>query len=168
MGLEEHREPKQAGIGVTIITVSDTRRGREDSGGGYLVEALEEAQHEVHWRTWVPDERLSIKEALAKALSMPEVEVVLFTGGTGLAPRDVTSQVLQDAFELAIPGFGELFRMLSYEEIGPATILSRASAGVILGRLICSLPGSPKALRLAMERILLPELHHLVNQIQGR
>ena len=168
MGLEQHQKPTQASVGFAVITVSDTRRGSDDGGGDYLVQAIEAANHELRWRTWVPDERFGIEAALAKALALPGVEIIVFTGGTGLAPRDVTTQVLQDAFEVPIPGFGELFRMLSYQAIGPATILSRACAGVIRSRIVCGLPGSPKALVLAMERILLPEAHHLVNQVQGR
>ncbi|MEZ6003251.1 MAG: molybdenum cofactor biosynthesis protein B [Planctomycetota bacterium] len=165
MGLVEHREGAPKQLGFAVITVSDTRRGAEDRGGAYLVESIEQAGHRVVHRGSVPDEPEAIAQALQQALQAPECQLVLFTGGTGLAPRDRTAEVLQAAFEAEIPGFGELFRMLSYQEIGPASMLSRACAGVVDRRVIVALPGSPAALRLAMERLLLPEAGHLVQQV---
>ena len=164
MGLEEHRKG-QARIGFGVVTVSDTRRGEADTGGAYLQGAIEEAGHRVVFRDWVRDERVAIRKALQDALGRPEVQMVLFTGGTGLATRDVTVQALEPGFEILVPGFGELFRMLSFQEIGAASMLSRAMAGVVGGRLVVLLPGSVKALELAMGRILLPEAQHLLNQL---
>jgi molybdenum cofactor biosynthesis protein B len=165
--LQEHREQGAGRLHFAVITVSDTRRGDQDTGGAYLVETLQAAGHKLALRAWVNDDAHAILEQARSAVQHPDVQVVLFTGGTGLAARDVTADVLAGFFETTIPGFGELFRQLSYQEIGPATILSRALAGVHSRKLICGLPGSPKALRLAMEKILLPECGHIVGQIQG-
>ncbi|MBL4771398.1 MAG: molybdenum cofactor biosynthesis protein MoaB [Planctomycetes bacterium] len=168
MGLQQHREQGQGrSLNFAVVTVSDTRRGDQDTGGAYLVEALEAAGHRVVQRAWVSDDGAQILEQARACVQQEEVQVVLFTGGTGLALRDVTADVLGEFFDSSIPGFGELFRQLSYQEIGPATILSRACAGVSARKLVCALPGSPKALRLAMEKILLPECGHIVAQLQG-
>ncbi len=164
MGLEEHRKGSQS-IGFAVITVSDTRRGDADTGGAYLVQAIEGAGHRVLMRAWTMDEGAEIESALREALAQPGIQMVLFTGGTGLARRDVTTETLQGAFDRPIPGFGELFRMLSFEEVGPASMLSRACAGACQGRFVCALPGSKKALELAMQRLLLPEAQHLVGQL---
>ncbi|MDF1729663.1 MAG: molybdenum cofactor biosynthesis protein MoaB [Sulfitobacter sp.] len=150
-----------------MVTVSDTRRGEQDTGGQYLVEALETAGHRVVERAWVSDDREEILAQARALVTDSTVQVVLFTGGTGLAARDVTADTLAGFMESTIPGFGELFRQLSYQEIGPATILSRALAGVHTRKLVCALPGSPKALRLAMEKILLPECGHIVAQLEA-
>lgn len=167
MGLEQHRREGAGRYGFAIVTVSDTRDASTDRGGAYLVSAVEEAEHRVEARLFVKDERDEILAALGQATGQDGVDAVLFTGGTGLSPRDVTAPTLEGAFESYIPGFGELFRSLSYQEIGSATILSRATAGVLRGRIVFALPGSPKALGLAMERIVLPEIGHLVSQVRG-
>lgn len=167
MGLEQHRKAGEGRFGFAVITVSDTRSGAEDRGGAYLASTLEEAEHRVEQRLWVRDEADEILAALDQAVAEPGVDAVLFTGGTGLAPRDVTVPTLEGAMETSIPGFGELFRALSFEQVGSATILSRACAGVVGERVVFALPGSPKALALAMERIILPEIGHLVTQIRG-
>lgn len=167
MGLEQHRKQGSGSYGFAVVTVSDTRDLASDRGGSYLVESIEGAGHRVLSRQIVRDDAGEIREALKTALEQSEVELVLFTGGTGLAPRDVTAPTLEEAYEATIPGFGELFRALSYEQIGSATILSRASAGVVDGRIIFALPGSPKALSLAMDSIILKEAGHLVSQVRG-
>ncbi len=168
MGLQEHRTGAPQRVRCAVITVSDTRRGAEDTGGAYLVGALETAGHAVVERAWVPDEPKEILAALDKALVAPgPVQVILFTGGTGIAPRDRTVETLEPRFAPPIPGFGELFRALSFAEIGAASMLSRACAGAVHGRLVCALPGSRNALRLAMERLILPEIGHLVAQLAG-
>lgn len=167
MGLEEHRENAPARIGFGVLTVSDTRTEATDAGGDYLVRAVEQAGHACGWRDRVPDEAGRIRAALLAAVADDGVQILLVTGGTGLAPRDVTAPVLEAAFDSRIPGFGELFRWLSYREIGPATILSRATAGLVGRTVVFGLPGSPKALRLAMEEIILTEAGHLVSQAAG-
>lgn len=167
MGLEQHREQGAGSYAFAVVTVSDTRDEASDRGGSYLVESIEGAGHSVASRQIVRDDANEIRAALKAALDLPQVDLILFTGGTGLAPRDVTAPTLEEAYESSIPGFGELFRALSYEQVGSATILSRASAGVVDGRIVFALPGSPKALSLAMDSIILKEAGHLVSQVRG-
>ncbi|MFT5049567.1 MAG: molybdenum cofactor biosynthesis protein B [Chlamydiales bacterium] len=167
MSVEEHRGQAPARIGFGVLTVSDTRQQGNDPGGDYLVRALEEAGHDCHWRELVPDEAARIRAALRDAVGLAGVSVLLVTGGTGIAPRDVTVPVLEAEFDSSIPGFGELFRSLSFAQIGSATILSRATAGLVGQTVVFGLPGSPKALELAMEEIILKEAGHLVSQVRG-
>ncbi len=167
MSLETHRSSSPARLRFAVVTVSDTRDLATDRGGAYLVETIEAAGHAISRREIVRDEREEITTAALAAASDPSVDLVLFTGGTGIAPRDVTAPTLEALFDSPIPGFGELFRWLSFEEIGAATILSRATAGLIGRTVVLALPGSPKALRLAMERIVLAEAGHLVSQARG-
>ena len=164
MGLEEHRREGAGGRGFAVVTVSDTRDAASDRGGAYLVEALEAAGHRVVRRELVPDEVEAIQGAVRAVCGDSEVELALLTGGTGIAPRDVTPEALRELLDREIPGFGELFRWLSFQEIGSAAILSRALGGVIGTTVVLALPGSPKALRLAMEQIVLPEAGHLASQ----
>jgi len=167
VGLEKHRRDSPAAVGFAVITVSDTRELRSDLGGDFLAGSIAGAGHCVAWRTLVRDETSEIEAAVRAAASLPEVDLVLLTGGTGIAPRDVTSPTLERIFESAIPGFGELFRWLSFREIGSAAILSRATAGLVGGKVAIALPGSPQALELAMREIVLPEAGHLVSQSRG-
>jgi len=168
MGLESHRAAAPARLRFALVTISDTRDAGSDHGGAYLQEALLAAGHAVTRRDRVRDEAADIREALRAAVADDEVDLVLTTGGTGIAPRDVTFDTLRGLLDSEIPGFGELFRWLSYAEIGAATILSRALGGLLSGKVVLALPGSPKALRLALERIVLPEAGHLVSQARGR
>lgn len=144
-----------------VITVSDTRTPETDTGGRLLAEMLEGAGHRVVGREIVPDEPAAIRAALDAALGRDGVSAVLLTGGTGVAPRDVTPDSVAPRLDREIPGFGELFRALSYEEIGSAALLSRALAGIAEGRVVIVLPGSRGAIRLGMEKLVLPELGHL-------
>jgi len=168
MGLAEHRGGSPASVGFAVITVSDTRDARSDRGGPLLVERLEAAGHRVLAREIVRDEADAIEAAVRSAVAREGVSIVLTTGGTGIAPRDVTAPTLERMFESPIPGFGELFRALSWREIGSASILSRATAGLVGGRVVIALPGSPKALELALREIVLPEAGHLASQAEGR
>jgi molybdenum cofactor biosynthesis protein B len=147
-----------------VITVSDTRNLETDAGGRLVVELLEAAGHPVVLREIVPDEPAEIEGVLRGVLARDGVGAVLLTGGTGIAPRDLTPEAVAPHLERTIPGFGELFRQLSFEEIGPAAMLSRALAGVAAGRVVFVLPGSRAALRLALERLILPELGHLAGE----
>ena len=131
------------------------------TGGVLLVELLEEAGHRVVDRRLVPDEVDAIRAAIDAAVMRDDVHVVLLTGGTGIAARDVTPEALEPILDRVIPGFGELFRTLSYQEIGSAALLSRAMAGTARGCVVAALPGSRAAIRLAVEKLLLPELPHL-------
>jgi molybdenum cofactor biosynthesis protein B len=144
-----------------VIAVSDTRTLADDSGGALLVELLEGAGHRVVDRCLVRDEVDAIRAAIDAAVMRDDIHAVLLTGGTGIAVRDVTPEALEPILDRVIPGFGELFRMLSYQEIGSAALLSRALAGTARGRVVVALPGSRAAIRLAVEKLLLPELPHL-------
>lgn len=163
-GLHRHHRDAPRSVSCAVITVSDTRTPETDSGGDLLAELLAGAGHAVARRCLVPDELEAIRGALREALEDASVRAVLLTGGTGVAPRDLTPEAVAPLLERTLPGFGELFRMLSYQEIGAAALLSRTLAGVSGGKLVCALPGSPGAIRLALERLLLPELGHLVGE----
>ncbi|HVS19805.1 MAG TPA: MogA/MoaB family molybdenum cofactor biosynthesis protein, partial [Planctomycetota bacterium] len=128
---------------------------------------LEAAGHRVARRARVRDEAEAIVDAVRAAVADPAVELVLTTGGTGLAPRDVTFDTLRGLLDSEIPGFGELFRWLSFREVGAATLLSRAIGGLLARKVVLALPGSPKALELALREIVLPEAGHLVAQARG-
>jgi molybdenum cofactor biosynthesis protein B len=167
MGLPEHRSRSPQVIAFAVVTVSDTRDVSTDRGGEFLVASIEAAGHRAVLRTIVRDEAAEIEAAVRGACAREDVELVLTTGGTGIAPRDVTVPTLERMFEGTIPGFGELFRRLSFEAIGSAAILSRATAGLVGRKVVIALPGSPKALELAMRDIVLPEAGHLVSQAQG-
>jgi molybdenum cofactor biosynthesis protein B len=156
-----HRRAAPGSLRAAVITVSDTRTLETDTGGGAVVELLEAAGHAVAAREIVPDERSAIADALARALARDDLRAVILTGGTGVAPRDVTPEAIAPLLEREIPGFGELFRMLSFEQIGSAALLSRAMAGTAAGVVVFALPGSRGAVELAMRRLILPELGHL-------
>jgi molybdenum cofactor biosynthesis protein B len=147
-----------------VVTVSDTRGPASDASGALAVELLEAAGHPVVLREIVRDEPEEIRAVVRRALAHAEVRAVVLTGGTGIAPRDVTPETLEPLLERTIPGFGELFRALSYQEIGSAALLSRALAGLAAGRVVFALPGSRAAVRLALEKLVLPELGHLAGE----
>ena len=148
------------------MTVSDSLVEGNDSSGQVASELVIGAQHRVMDRCIVRDEVEDIRSRLLQNLGSEQVDVVVLTGGTGLAPRDVTIAAIEPSFDRRIEGFGELFRMLSYQKIGPAAMLSRASAGVIGKQAVFALPGSPAAVRLAMEDLILPEAAHLIGQLR--
>lgn len=148
-------------IAVGIVTVSDTRTEDTDFNGRYLKEQVAAAGHHVVFYRLVPDEPERIRAVLDDAVDQP-CRLILFNGGTGLSRRDRTFDVLAGRLTHILPGFGELFRMLSFEEVGAAAMLSRAVAGVYRDTLVFSTPGSPNAVRLAWERLIRPELNHLV------
>ena len=147
-----------------VVTVSDTRTEATDSGGGAIVALLAQAGHEVAGKTIVPDDPERVRAAVQAGVDAPDVDVVITTGGTGITRRDGTYEVIAALLEKRIDGFGELFRALSYQEIGPAAMLSRACAGLAGGTIVISLPGSENAVRLAMTKLILPELGHLVRE----
>ena len=147
-----------------VLTISDTRTLETDTGGGTVVELLEAHGHGVVARGLVRDEETAVQRWLQVQRSRDEVDAIITTGGTGLARRDHTYEAIEKLFDKPIPGFGELFRMLSYQEIGAAAMLSRACAGISQCRVVIALPGSVNAVRLAMEKLVLPELGHLVRE----
>ena len=147
-------------VKVGVLTVSDTRTEVDDTSGDTITKMLEADGHRVVTRAIVKDNRDTIRGKLEMWIDDPEVEVIIATGGTGVTPRDVTPEALAPLVTKPIPGFGELFRMLSYEDIGAATIQSRAEAALCRKTYVFLLPGSPSACRFAMEKILLPQLDH--------
>jgi molybdenum cofactor biosynthesis protein B len=159
-----HRQAAPERVAVCILTVSDTRTLETDTGGARVAELLAAAGHAVAAREIVRDEAAAIAEALRAALRRDGVDAVILTGGTGVAPRDVTPEAVEPLLDRLVPGFGELFRMLSYQEIGSAALLSRALAGLAAGRVVFVLPGSRGAVQLAMEKLVLPELGHLLGE----
>ena len=156
-----HRRDALRCVPIVVVTVSDTRTLETDTGGALVVEMLEAAGHSVVDRSIVADEPGAISGALEAVLAREDSRAVIFTGGTGVAPRDVTPDAIERQLTRVLPGFGELFRSLSYEEIGSAALLSRALAGLVDGRIVFVLPGSRGAVRLAMEKLILPEIGHL-------
>jgi molybdenum cofactor biosynthesis protein B len=159
-----HRKGAPTSVRTCVITVSDTRTLESDTGGKLVAELLASAGHAVTSREIAKDDSGVIGEALAAALSREGTDAVILTGGTGVAPRDVTPESVEPLLERVIPGFGELFRMLSYEDIGSAALLSRALAGLAKGRVVFVIPGSRGAVRLAMEKLILPEIAHLAGE----
>ena len=156
-----HRAGAAPRVPTAIITVSDTRTLENDTGGRCVAELLEAAGHPVVAREIAVDEPAAIVAALRRALAREDVRAVVLTGGTGVAPRDVTPEAVEPLLDRVVPGFGEIFRALSYEQIGSAALLSRALAGLAAGRVVFVLPGSRGAVELAMEKLVLPELGHL-------
>ena len=145
-------------LNIHVLTVTDTRSFAEDKSGDYLVQALQEGEHILHSRDLVRDELYDIRARVSVAIANPEIEVVLITGGTGMFARDVTPDAVSLLFDKTIDGFGELFRYVSYEEIGMSTIQSRAIAGIANKTLIFCLPGSTSACRTAWEKIIQKQL----------
>jgi molybdenum cofactor biosynthesis protein B len=164
--VQHHREEAVASLSIGIVTVSDTRTLEDDTGGALIAELVEQSGHAVASRSIVIDNRDRIVSAILDLAGDPAVEVVISTGGTGIARRDVTYEAVSSILDRELAGFGELFRMLSWEEIGAAAMLSRATAGAIGSTAVFSLPGSRNAIRLAMERLILPEIAHVVYEIR--
>ena len=160
-----HPDKEVRAINCAVITVSDTRSEETDRSGAMIKSLLSQAHHQVKYYTIIKDEPTQIIAELS-ALA-PEIEAVIINGGTGIAPRDTTYDALSKLLEKTLPGFGEIFRYLSYQEIGSRAIASRAVAGIYAGKVVFSLPGSTNAVKLAMEEIILPELVHLVKQMSA-
>ncbi len=150
--------PTPQPLNLAILAVSDTRTLETDTSGQRLVEFAARAGHEVVQRQILPDDLEAVREQVRQWSASPSIQVVLTTGGTGVTGRDVTPEAVEPLLTKTIPGFGELFRMLSYEDIGAATIQSRAFAGLVGTTLVFALPGSSGAVELAIDRILLPQL----------
>jgi len=164
MSADEHRKTAPSVLGFAILTVSDTRAERDDASGDALRELAAAAGHRLVDSTLVRDDVAAIREAARRLLALPGVDVLVTTGGTGFSPRDVTLEALGPVLERPVEGFGELFRMLSYQQVGAAAMLSRAAAGLVGAQALFLLPGSPKAVTLAMEALILPEAAHLLGQ----
>lgn len=163
---QEHKEKAEKRIGCGVITVSDTRTEQDDASGQLIREMLTEAGHDPAAYHIVRDDPTVILPVLESLLPRPEIGAIIINGGTGVARRDVTFDVVQRKLEKVLPGFGELFRLLSFEEIGSAAMLSRAVAGTVGDTAVFSLPGSRGAVRLAMERLIIPEMPHIVFELR--
>lgn len=162
-----HRLAREHGpVPVAVVTVSDSRTVDTDTNGAWLHDAITAAGHVRAGYRVIRDEPAEVEAALEN-VAAGGARVVVFNGGTGLAPRDTTYDVLSRRIERPIPGFGELFRMLSWEQVGAAAMLSRATAGIYRGVVVFSLPGSPAAVQLAWEKLIAPELHHLAWLVEG-
>lgn len=166
MSASEHKKEAPSSVRCFIITVSDTRTFTTDKSGQLIVSMLTDSGHVVSDRIIVKDVQEDIKNAIQAAVNMNEVDTVLLNGGTGIARRDVTYEVVQGLLEKELSGFGELFRMISYtDDIGTPAMLSRAIGGVVRDTAVFAMPGSSGAVKLAMSRLLLPELPHIIREL---
>jgi molybdenum cofactor biosynthesis protein B len=164
--VHKHRESAPERVRVAVLTISDTRTPETDTGGDTIEEIMRRAGHEIVERSIVRDEAPGIRTKLVDLLARPDVDAIITTGGTGISARDTTYEVVDRMLEKKLDGFGEIFRVLSYEEIGAAAILSRALAGAVGSRFIACLPGSRNAVRLAVEKLLAPEISHVVFELR--
>ncbi|MEH2165869.1 MAG: MogA/MoaB family molybdenum cofactor biosynthesis protein [Nostoc sp.] len=162
---QPHPDSPEVLVTCAVVTVSDTRTFETDKSGQLIQQLLLGANHAVGAYTIIKDEPTQIQEQIENLGKSSNLNTVICNGGTGIAPRDTTYDAIEKLLEKTLPGFGELFRFLSYQEIGSRAIASRAVAGVYQDKLIFSLPGSNNAVRLAMEKLILPELTHLVSQV---
>lgn len=161
-----HPDSPSVAVACAIVTVSDTRTPETDKSGQIIQQLLCNAHHTVESYTIIKDEPAQIQQQIE--LLSKSVDAIVINGGTGIAPRDTTYDAIEQLLSKTLPGFGELFRFLSYQEIGSRAIASRAIAGVYQQKLIFSIPGSSNAVKLAMEKIILPELVHLVTQLRTK
>jgi len=162
MGADEHRKRAPRSVRFSVITVSDTRTDADDASGQAVIALMSSAGHVPVHKTIVKDEVPEIQRALREMIEDERVQAVIIDGGTGISKRDVTLEAVRPFEEKALPGFGELFRTLSYDEIGSAAMMSRAAAFVSEGKVVFCIPGSEKAVRLAVSSIIAPEVGHLV------
>ena len=163
---DQHRSYAPTSLTFVIVTASDSRTLERDESGEIIEQLVTEAGHRVLDRAIVADDISTIRQVAGSRLEDPETDVIILTGGTGLSPRDVTVEAITPLLEKHIEGFGELFRLLSHQQVGAAAMLSRACAGVAGSSALFALPGSPKAVRLAMESLILPEIGHLIGQLR--
>jgi molybdenum cofactor biosynthesis protein B len=162
MGAEDHREKAGHGpVTVAIVTVSDTRTPDTDANRQYIERRMGELGHRVAAYRLIKDEPDQVAAALDELAALPDVQLILFNGGTGISRRDTTFDVVSRMLEKTLPGFGELFRMLSWSEVGAAAMLSRATSGTYRGKFVASVPGSPNAVQVALEKLIIPEINHL-------
>ena len=165
MAQQPHPDAVQMTVNCAVITVSDTRSPETDRSGQLIKQLLLDAGHLVNVYTILKDEPAQIQAYLEALAEQSDIDAVIFNGGTGIAPRDTTYDALESLLEKTLPGFGEIFRFLSYQEIGSRAIASRAVAGVYKTKLVFSIPGSSGAVKLAVQQLILPELIHLVTQL---
>ena len=167
MAYEQHvQSAEQIVARCAIVTVSDTRNVSTDKSGQKIRELLERAGHKVVAYQIVPDDASELGPLLDDLVAQPDVDVVLSNGGTGISRRDLTIPVIEQRLDSSLPGFGEIFRMLSYDQIGSGAMLSRAVAGITRGKVLFAMPGSTKAVELAMTKLILPEIKHLLFELR--
>ena len=166
--VSEHRAAAPVSLNLAVMTVSDSRTRETDTSGSLIVTLAERAGHRILDRVIVPDEPARMMPWLRACAARSELHAILITGGTGISPRDQTYETVTALLTKPLPGYGELFRMLSYAEIGPACLLSRAVGGLIGELVVLVMPGSRAAVELAMNRIILPELPHIVREARKR
>lgn len=167
MSVHEHKDKAAKGVNCFVLTVSDTRDEATDQSGQLIKALIAEKNHRLAGYRIVKDEPAEIGSLLRALLDRPDLQAVILNGGTGISPRDGTYEVVAALLDKRLDGFGELFRFLSYQDIGSAAMMSRAVAGIARGKVLISLPGSKGAVELAMTRLVLPELGHMVSQLQG-
>jgi molybdenum cofactor biosynthesis protein B len=164
--VHKHKASAPEKVRLAVLTISDTRTPETDTGGDEIQKIMEGAGHEVVERTIVRDEVSGIRSRLVDLLARPDVDAIVTTGGTGISGRDTTYEVVDRMLHKKLDGFGEIFRMLSYQEIGSAAFLSRAVAGAVGAKFVACLPGSRNAVRLAAEKLLAPEISHVVFELR--
>jgi molybdopterin adenylyltransferase len=164
--VHRHRESAPEHVRLAVLTISDTRTPENDTGGDTIEELMRGAGHEIVERRIVRDDAARIRTEIVNLLARPDADAVITTGGTGISARDTTYEVVDRMIEKKLDGFGEIFRALSYEEIGAAAILSRAVAGTVGTKLVACLPGSRNAVRLAVEKLLVPEISHVIFELR--
>ena len=163
---KEHKANAPAAVGCFVLTISDSKTPETDTSGALIRELVTAAGHRVTGHAIVKDEPEQVAAVIRSGCAAPSVEAFILTGGTGITSRDSTYEAIEALLDKRLSGFGELFRMLSYEEVGAAAMLSRAQGGVVQGRVLFSLPGSPNACRLALEKLIIPELPHLLREVR--
>jgi molybdenum cofactor biosynthesis protein B len=161
---EHHRHGSHLRLWIAVVTASDSRTPETDESGGVIRSMLERAGHTIAHYEVMPDSPERIRQAVIEYL--PNVDAIIVNGGTGISARDTTIEAIRPLLSRELEGFGELFRMLSYQEIGSAAFLSRALAGISHRKIVVALPGSPDACRLAMEKLLIPELGHMAHLLK--
>ena len=166
MGADEHREKAGHGpVTIAIVTVSDSRTPETDKNKAYIESRMAELGHQVAAYRLIKDEPDQVAAVIEELSAIPAVQIILFNGGTGISPRDTTYDVISRYLEKTLPGFGEIFRMISYADIGAAAMFSRATAGVYRDTLLVSMPGSTNAVKTALEKLIIPEINHLAWEI---
>ena len=163
---QEHKAHAPASVGCFVLTISDSKTPETDTSGALIRELVSAAGHRVTGHAIVKDEPDQVAAVIRSGCAAPSVEAFILTGGTGITSRDSTYEAIEALLDKRLAGFGELFRMLSYQEVGAAAMLSRAQGGVVQGRVLFSLPGSPNACRLALEKLIIPELPHLIREVR--
>ena len=171
---EKHKEQAPKSLSFAVVTISTSRHqdceeGRPvtDESGDLIVEKLQSHGHIVAERRVIPDDEVYIGNTVRQILKYPSIDVVITTGGTGITPSDVTIEALRPLIQKEMPGFGELFRVLTYQTIGSAAVMSRAIAGIVGGKAVLCLPGSPNAVELCLEKLILPEIGHIILHARG-